>query len=135
MNLDENVGVTNDSYLGLNYGNDEDNWLQFYQPGAVYQSQFFTKDPKILEYKLQQNFVFKRYERTLVNVIDVLAYLGAMFSSLSLIGLVFNMTFSYNLLLSSLIRKLYYFKPKFEKEIKKKKEDKTAPKTFAEEEG
>ena len=31
---------------------------------------------------------------------------------------------SYNLMLSSLIRKLYHFKPRFESEIKKKKDKK-----------
>ena len=69
-------------------------------------------------------------------MVDVLTDLGGMFSSLSLIGLAFNMTFSYNLLLSSLIRKLYHFRPRFEQEIKKKKKkskDKNAPKTFDDE--
>ena len=78
---------------------------------------------------MQQSFVYKQYERTLVTVVDVLTDIGGMFSSLSMIGLAFNMTFSYNLLLSSLIRKLYHFKPKFEEEIKKKKKkgDKESP--------
>ena len=71
-----------------------------------------------------------------MNLIDVLIDSGGMFSSLSLIGMAFNLTFSYNLLLSSLIRKLYHFKPKFDSEVKKKKKkkDKNAPKTLADEE-
>ena len=70
-----------------------------------------------------------------MNLIDVLIDSGGMFSSLSLIGMAFNLTFSYNLLLSSLIRKLYHFKPRFENEVKKKKKkDKNAPKTLADEE-
>ena len=59
-----------------------------------------------------------------------------MFSSLSLIGLIFNLTFSYNLFLSSIIRKLYHFKPFFDAELKKKKKKKPGkkgPKTFADE--
>ena len=89
-----------------------------------------------MEYTLQQNFTYKQYERTLMNLIDVLIDSGGMFSSLSLIGMAFNLTFSYNLLLSSLIRKLYHFKPKFDSEVKKKKKkkDKNAPKTLADEE-
>ena len=85
---------------------------------------------------MQQNFTYKQYERTLMNLIDVLIDSGGMFSSLSLIGMAFNLTFSYNLLLSSLIRKLYHFKPKFDSEVKKKKKkkDKNAPKTLADEE-
>lgn len=71
-----------------------------------------------------------------MTVTDVLTDIGGLFSSLSLIGLAFNMTFSYNLLMSSLIRKLYHFKPKFEEEMqnkKKKKGDKNSTKTFADE--
>ena len=98
-----------------------DDWFQFYQSSSIIQSQFFTQDSLIAEYEMQQSFVYKQYERTLVTVVDVLTDIGGMFSSLSMIGLAFNMTFSYNLLLSSLIRKLYHFKPKFEEEIKKKK--------------
>ena len=86
----------------------------------------------MFEVRLQQNSVYRQYERTLYNIIDVLTDLGGMFSSLTLIGLAFNLTFSYNLLLSSLIRKLYHFKPRFDSEIKKKKQkDKNAPKTYA----
>ena len=89
----------------------------------------------MLQVILQQNFVYRQYERTLTSIIDVLTDLGGMFSSLSIIGLVFNMTFSYNLFLSSIIRKLYHFKPFFASEIKKKKKkkDKKGPKTFADE--
>jgi hypothetical protein len=71
-----------------------------------------------------------------MSLVDVLGDLGGMFSSLSLIGLILNLTFSYDLLLSSLIRKLYHFKPRFDEEMKKKKKkskdhDKNAPKTQA----
>ena len=38
-----------------------------------------------------------------------------------MIGLIFTRIFSYNLMLSSIIRKLYHFKPKFESEVKVKK--------------
>ena len=44
----------------------------------------------------------------------------------------FTRIFSYNLMLSSIIRKLYHFKPKFESEIKvKKKKTKSKKKKSA----
>ena len=55
------------------------------------------------------------------NLIDVLSTLGGLFSSLSIVGASLSKVFSYNLMLSSLIRKLYHFKPRFDSEIKKKK--------------
>jgi hypothetical protein len=44
---------------------------------------------------------------------------GGTWTSLSAIGLVFTLLFSYNLMMSSLIRKLYYFNAKFPGELKK----------------
>ena len=52
---------------------------------------------------------------------------GGTWTSLSAIGLVFTLLFSYNLMMSSLIRKLYYFNAKFPGEIKKKKTKIIAP--------
>ena len=40
-----------------------------------------------------------------------------------MIGFAFTISFSYNLLMSSIIRKLYLFKAKFESEKKKPKKD------------
>ena len=139
INLDENVGVTNDSRFGTLQLMEE--WLQFYQPASVFRSSYATNESvsgrSILNLVLQQNFVYKQYTRNLTSVVDVLTDLGGMFSSLSLIGLAFNLTFSYNLLLSSLIRKLYHFRPRFPSEVKKKKgkgnKDKDKIKTMADE--
>lgn len=75
-------------------------------------------------YKFNQSAVYTQYERTIYNLIDVLTTLGGLFSSLNIVGLIFTRIFSYNLMLSSIIRKLYHFKPRFESEIKKKKKKK-----------
>jgi hypothetical protein len=47
-----------------------------------------------------------------------------MWSSLNLIGMIFTSLFSYNLMMSSLISKLYNFKAKYPEELPKKKEKK-----------
>ena len=61
-------------------------------------------------------------------MLDVLSTLGGLFSSLNVLGLIFTRIFSYNLMLSSIIRKLYHFKPKFETEVKIKKKKKDSKK-------
>ena len=66
--------------------------------------------------------MYKEYKRQVYNLQDVLISLGGLFSSLSVLGMAFTKVFTYNLMLSSLIRKLYHFKPRFESEIKKKKD-------------
>ena len=62
-------------------------------------------------------------------LVDVLTSLGGLFSSLSVIGASSGKVFGYNLMLSSMIRKLYHFKPRFESEVKKKKKKKGGKKT------
>lgn len=54
----------------------------------------------------------------------MLTNLGGLFSSFSVIGMSTGKVFGYNLMLSSMIRKLYHFKPRFEAEVKKKKKKK-----------
>ena len=56
-------------------------------------------------------------------MLNILAELGGIFNSFYLIGFAFTISFSYNLLMSSIIRKLYLFKAKFESEKKKIKKD------------
>ena len=54
-------------------------------------------------------------------MLNILAELGGIFNSFYLIGYAFTISFSYNLMMSSLIRKLYLFNAKFESEKKHKK--------------
>ena len=72
------------------------------------------------EIKFQGTPVFKQYKRSVYNIIDVLAVIGGLFGSLKVIGMSITKVLSYNLMLSSLINKLYHFKPKFDGEGKKK---------------
>jgi hypothetical protein len=56
INLNENVGVTNDSFLGTYQPMDA--WYQFYQPDSVYRSQFTTSGRTIVDYQFQQSHVY-----------------------------------------------------------------------------
>ena len=69
-----------------------------------------------------QNVIYTEYTRTKYNLLNILAELGGIFNSFYLIGYAFTISFSYNLMMSSIIRKLYLFKAKFESEKKKPKD-------------
>lgn len=100
----------------------QDEWLQFYEIQSVQRYTENANEEGILaQYNFSQAAVYQQYERTVYNIFDVLSTLGGLFSSLNVIGLIFTRIFSYNLMLSSIIRKLYHFKPKFESEVKVKK--------------
>ena len=70
------------------------------------------------------------YTRKLKTLVDVLSTLGGLWGSVYAIGLGFTLAFSYNLMMSSLIRQLYHFDPHPEekgvsdKPFKKKSKDK-----------
>ena len=51
----------------------------------------------------------------------MLSELGGIFNSFYLIGMAFTLLFSYNLMMSSLIRTMYFFNARFSSEIKRKK--------------
>ena len=54
----------------------------------------------------------------------MLSEIGGIFNSFYLVGLGFTLLFSYNLMMSSLIRSMYFFKAKFPSELKKDKKGK-----------
>jgi hypothetical protein len=61
------------------------------------------------------------YERKYYDIFSVLSVAGGLYSSIFLIGFAFTIMFSYNLMMSSLIRRMYAFKPKFPSERTSKK--------------
>ena len=120
--LDENVGIRQDSYLGITNEHIKPATppLQFYQTNRVLKSETVHSN-KLVEYRFLQNIIYTKYTRTKYNLLNVLAELGGIFNSCYLIGHAFTISFSYNLMMSSLIRKLYLFNAKFESEKKKPK--------------
>ena len=65
--------------------------------------------------------MYAEYTRAKWNLIDVLTELGGLFNTFFLGGFAFTIAFSYNLMMSSLIRQLYFFRAKFPSELEKEK--------------
>jgi len=94
-----------------------------------FQSQTSTKsdyliDPvkkEFLEYRFREYQLYTEYTRRYMNIWDIITELGGTWSGLNLVGLGFTLAFSYNLMMSSLIRQLYFFNARFPNEISKKK--------------
>ena len=66
---------------------------------------------KWLEYEFIEDVSYSVYTRRVPNVVDVLSFVGSLWASLFLIGNITTLVFSYNLMMSSLIRQLYHFDP------------------------
>lgn len=80
-----------------------------------------------MEFRFKESNVYIQYTRTYYNIFSLLSTVGGMWTSLSGIGLGFTTLFSYNLMMSSIINKMYNFKAKYpdeNKENKKKKKKK-----------
>jgi hypothetical protein len=77
-----------------------------------------------MEYKFRENNNYITHTRIYYNIGTLLSTVGGLFTSLSGVGLLFNTLFSYNLMMSSIIGKLYNFTAKFPDEKDKKKDKK-----------
>ena len=122
IQLEENVAILEDSYYGFTPEKSE--YLKFYQLASIYRDEHYSEGKgkyDVLEVKFKQNISYVVYQRTKYNLLGVLSELGGIFNSFYLIGFGFTLMFSYNLMMSSLIRKMYFFKARFDSEIKKKK--------------
>ena len=62
-----------------------------------------------IEYKFREGNHYTIYSRHYYDIFAVLTVCGGIWSSLYLIGFGFTIAFSYNLMMSSLIRRLYNF--------------------------
>ena len=74
-----------------------------------------------LQYTFKEGNFYSIYIRHYYDIFAVLAVSGGIYSSVYLIGFGFTTLFSYNLLMSSLIRQLYSFAPKYPEEMRSKK--------------
>lgn len=81
-------------------------------------------DGEIMKINLLASSSTAVYERKVYSLFDVFATLGGIYNSLFTLGFLFCSAFSYNLYLSSLIRKLYHFKARFESELPKNQKKK-----------
>lgn len=82
--------------------------------------------PVLLMFNFREFQIYQQYTRSYNNIFSVLTAMGGSWTSLSGIGLLITMFFSYNLMMASLIRKLYFFNAKYPGELTKEKK-KTDP--------
>ena len=123
IQLMKNFGYRQDSYFFSS--NDTTDPIQFYELDQISTSTFGADTKgRLLQYRFRESMLYIEYSRSYLKLSAVLSSLGGTYSSLYLIGYAFTVLFSYNLMLSSIIRQLYYFKPRFESEKPKKKDKK-----------
>jgi hypothetical protein len=83
-----------------------------------------VKGAIVMEFRFRESNVYIQYTRTYYNIFTLLTTVGGLWTSLNGVGLAFNTLFSYNLMMSSIIAKMYNFKAKFPEERKEKKKKK-----------
>lgn len=80
----------------------------------------------LIQYDFQPALYNKVYQRQAFTIFDALSRLGGVYSALFTSGLIFTSIFSYKLFMSSLIGRLFHFRPLGKKDTKKlKKRPKT----------
>ena len=92
-------------------------------------------DGELVRIVIQASSYKAVYERRVYSLFDVFAALGGIYNSLFTIGFLFCAAFSYNLYLSSLIRKLYHFKARYDSELPKAKKSKKGNKGNSDDKG
>ena len=78
----------------------------------------------LVSYIFQASNMNTVYQRSIFNLFDALSRLGGVYSAMFTGGYMFTAAFSYKLLMSSLIGKLFHFRPRLKKKMKKKKKKK-----------
>ena len=70
----------------------------------------------MLSYIFNEAVTYTEYTRAKYNLVDVLTEVGGIWNSVYLAGYLFTLMFSYNLMMSSIIGKLYSFNARFDSE-------------------
>jgi hypothetical protein len=94
---------------------------KFYQVREIFNdmNRYNSEKGILITYQFVSSDSNTIFQRAVFNVFDALSRIGGVFAALRSGGLVFTALFSYKLLMSSLIGKLFYFRPKFASEVKK----------------
>jgi hypothetical protein len=87
-------------------------------------SRYNKTDGILINYKFAASRTNTLYQRSIFNLFDALSRLGGVFAAMRSAGLMFTGIFSYRLMMSSLIGKLFHFRPRFKSEVKKVKKNK-----------
>lgn len=75
-----------------------ENFKDTNQTSDTYLSVYFRKDSK-----------FQIYDRRVQNIYDWLAYIGGFWKSIFAVGVLMSSLMGYNIFVSSIMRRLYYF--------------------------
>lgn len=78
----------------------------------------------MLQYSFTESSTYIEYQRTALNLVDVLSEVGSLYNPFYAFGYICSLTFSYNLMMSSIMSSLYSFEAKYDSEVKKKKKKK-----------
>lgn len=94
--------------------------LNFFQIERIdnYVKPYKDSDGKVMLFQFMASQYTITYYLSIYTLLDVFSEIGGIYSTLFSIGLIFNMMFSYQLMVASLVRQLYHFRPKFKSEIK-----------------
>jgi len=93
--------------------------LAFYElDRAVYIERVYNENNNaVCIFTFKESEVYTTYNRSVYSYTLLLTAAGGLWSSLNLIGFGFTTLFSYNLMMSSLVAKLYNFKAKYPDEL------------------
>ena len=92
---------------------------QFYQVEQIEKSlkPYNSSNGELMRYTFQASAQNTDYERKAFSVIDVFTIIGGIYKSMTIFGFLCCAAFSYDLFISSLIRQLFHFKPRFKNEF------------------
>lgn len=126
LELQENWVRRQDTWYDTNYVATDP--ILFYTSVGMSPSFYLLDDTVkgaiVMEYRFRENNIYISYTRTYYNIFTLLTTVGGMWTSLNGVGLGFNTLFSYNLMMSSIIGKMYNFNAKYPEEREKKKKEK-----------
>lgn len=103
--------------------------MHFFSPEKASWEIDYTDDGLMLQFLFQEASTFIEYSRSQFTLVDVLTEVGSLYNPFYVAGYMCALSFSYNLMMSSIIGKLYAFNARFPdieckaKEKKKRKKE------------
>lgn len=115
VNMKSQLAILSDSYFGNSRVE-----KRFFEVNQISSNinRFNKSDGTLVRYRFQASGVNTIYQRQIFNLFDALSRIGGVYSAMFTGGLLFTSAFSYRLMMSSLIGKLFHFRPKFASEVK-----------------
>lgn len=121
INLKRQRGILSDDYMS---SNKVEKYFFEVQEISNNLNRYSRANGAVIHYRFQASGVNTIYQRSIFNLFDALSRLGGVYSALFSGGLLFSNAFSYRLMMSSLMGRLFYFRPRFASEVAKSKKKK-----------